>query len=223
MLTFLNTFFFRAEATLLDPATGKSSPRRKSPSLPRETATPAVVTKDMEEESTKAASPHNEEQDTPPPPPTKDSPHTATSVDEEVVIMGSQKVVQNQPPTTISKIPEVETKDVKLSHGKGAISLSDLPDFKAMDFTSMINEFLTRSSQHRVIEDNFVSRLQECYEVCFTTSSFSYLNTYICSSPQALSLSLVVSLVLHLTPLNNKPVKNSNCTPQVLGYNFSTT
>ena len=81
------------------------------------------------------------------------------------MILGSRKVVQDQPLTTLSKIPEVETKDVKLSHGKGAISVSDFPDFKAMDFSSMMNEFLTRSSQHRVIEDNFVSRLQEYYEV----------------------------------------------------------
>ena len=151
-VTFLNSFLFRAKATLLDPAIGQSSPQRKSPPPPRETAPPAVVTEDMEEESTKAASPHHEEQDIPPPPPTKDSPHTATSVDEEVVILGSQKVVQNQPPTTLSKIPEVEIKDVKLSRRKGAISLSDLPDFKAMDFTSMMTEFLTRSSQHRVME-----------------------------------------------------------------------
>ena len=178
-VTFLNSFLSRAKATLLDPATGQSSPQRKSPSPPHETATPAVVTENMEDESAKAASPHHEEQDIPPPAPTKDSPHTATSVDEEVIILGSQKVVQNQPPTTLSKVPEVEIKDVKLSRGKGAISLSDLPDFKAMDFTSMMNEFLTRSSHHRVVEDNFVSRLQECYEVYFTTSSFSYLNTYI--------------------------------------------
>ena len=130
----------------------------------------------MKEESTKAASPRHEEQDIPPPPPTKDSPHTATSVDEEVVIVGSQKVVQDQPPTTLSKIPEVELKDVKLSHGKGAISPSDLPDFKAMDFTSMMNEFLTRSSQHRVIEDNFVSRLQECYEVRLLSLPFHILS-----------------------------------------------
>ena len=158
-VTFLNSFPSRAKATLLDPATGQSSPPHKSPSPPRETAIPAVVTEDMEDESAKAASPHQEEQNIPPPPPTKDSPHTATSVDEEVVILGSQKVVQDQPPTTLSKILEVETKDVKLSRGKGAISVSDLPDFKAMDFTSMMNEFLTRASQHRVIEDNFVARL----------------------------------------------------------------
>ena len=138
-------------ATLLDPATGQSSPQQKSPSPPRETATPAGIIEEMEEDSAKAASPHHEEQDIPPPPPTKDSPHTATSVDEEVVILGSRKVVQDQPPTTLSKIPEVETKDVKLSHGKGAISVSNFPDFKAMDFSSMMNEFLTRSTQHRAL------------------------------------------------------------------------
>ena len=81
------------------------------------------------------------------------------------MILGSQKIIQDQPSTTLSKVPEVEVKDVKLDRGKGAVSLSNLPDFKAMDFTSMMNEFLTRSSQHRVMEDNFVTTLQECYEV----------------------------------------------------------
>ena len=96
MLTFLDTFLFRAKATLLDPATGKSSPERKSPSPPRETAIPAVTTEGIEEESAKATSPRHEDQDiTPPPTTTKDSPHTATSVDEEVVILGSQKIVQD--------------------------------------------------------------------------------------------------------------------------------
>jgi hypothetical protein len=116
----------------------------------------------MEEDSARVASPRHAEEDIPPPPLTKDSPQTATSVDEEVTILGSRKVVQTEPPTTLSKIPEVETKDVKLSHGKGAVSLSDLPDFKAMDLTSMMNEFLTRSSQHRVIEDNFKRQTTQC-------------------------------------------------------------
>ena len=121
---------------------------------------------DMEDESAKAASPRREDQDIPPEPTfTKDSPRTATSVDEEVTILGSQKVTQDLPSTILSKIPEVEMKDVKLDRGKGAVSLSNLPDFKAMDFTSMMTEFLTRSSQHRVMEDNFMTTLQECYEV----------------------------------------------------------
>ena len=100
MLTFLDTFLFRAKATLLDLAMGKSSPERKSPSPPRETAIPVVTTEDMEEEFAKAASPRHEDQDiTPPPTFAKDSPHTATSVDEEVVILGSQKLSKtNLPP-----------------------------------------------------------------------------------------------------------------------------
>ena len=167
MLTFLITFFFRAKATLLDPATGKSSPERKLPSPPRETATPAVITEDMEEESAKSASPHHEHQDiTPPPTFTKDSPHTATSVDEEVVILGSQKVAQNQPSSTLTKIPELDVKDEKLNRGKDAVSVSNFPDFKAMYFASMMNEYLTRSSQHRVMEDSFITTLQQSYEVC---------------------------------------------------------
>ena len=132
---------------MLDPATGKSSPRRKSPSPPRETAIPVVTTEDMEEESGKAASPRTEVQDvTPPTTLAKDSPHTATSVDEEVVILGSQKVAQDQPTSTLSKIPDVEVKDEQLNRGKDAVSLSNFPDFKAMDFASMMNEYLTRSS-----------------------------------------------------------------------------
>ena len=162
MLTFLDTFLFRAKATLLDPATRKSSPKWKSPSPPRETAIPAVTTEDMEEESAKAASPRHEDQDiTPPPTFTKDSPHTATSVDEEVVILGSQRVAQNQPSSTLTKIPEVEVKGENLNRGKDAVSLSNLPDFKAMDFSSMMTEFLTRSSQHRVMEDSFMATLQQ--------------------------------------------------------------
>ena len=62
---------------------------------------------DMEEESGKAASPHTEVQDIAPQMIfTKDSPHTATSVDEEVVILGTQKIAQDQPSNTLSKIPE---------------------------------------------------------------------------------------------------------------------
>ena len=120
----------------------------------------------MEEESGKAASPHTEVQDVAPPTVlTKDSPHTATSVDEEVEILGSQKVALDQPSSTLTKIPELGVKDEKLNRGKDAVSLSSFPDFKTMDFSSMMNEFLTRSSQHRVMEDNFVTTLQECYEV----------------------------------------------------------
>ena len=101
-----------------------------------------------------------------------------------MTILGSRKVIQTEPPTTLSKIPEVETRDVKLSHGKGAVSLSDLPDFKAMDLTSMMNEFLTRSTQHRVIEDTFVSSLQECYEVRLPPLSFHVLSHIYAVAPK---------------------------------------
>ena len=124
------------------------------------------------------------------------------------VIQVSQKIAQDQPSTTLSKIPEVEVKNVKLDRGKDAVSLSNLPDFKAMNFTSMMTEFLTRSSQHRVMEDNFVTTLQECYEVRLPHLLFLVLpHTYICSSPQALSLSLVMSLVLYLISLRNNYVE----------------
>ena len=134
---------------MLAPAADKSSPKRKSPSPLRETAIPAVTTQEMEEDSGRVASPHTEVQDVAPPTTlTKDSPHTATSVDEEVEILGSQKVALDKPSSTLTKIPELEVKDEKLNRGKDAVSLSNFPDFKAMDFSSMMTEFLTRSSQH---------------------------------------------------------------------------
>ena len=104
--------------------------------------------------------------------------HTTTSVDEEVVILGSQKIVQDQPSTTLSKVPEVEVKDEKLNHGKDVVSFANFPDFKAMDFTSMMNEYLTRSSQHRVMEDSFITTLQQSYEVCSSHLNFLFLNMY---------------------------------------------
>ena len=154
---------------MLDPAAAKSSPKQKSPSPPREAAIPAATTQEMEQDSGKAASPHTEAQDlTPPPTFAKDSPHTATSVDEEVEVLGSQKVDLDKPSSTLTKIPELEVKNETLNRGKDAVSLSNFPDFKAMDFASMMNEFLTRSSQHRVMEDSFITTLQQGYEVCIS-------------------------------------------------------
>ena len=133
----------------------------------------------MEEDSGKAASPHTEVQDIAPPTIfSKDSPHTATSVDEDVEILGSQKIAQDQPSSILSKIPEVEIKDEKLNRGKDAVSLSNFPDFKAMDFASMMNEYLTRSSQHRVMEDSFMTTLQQSYEVRSSHLNFLSLSIY---------------------------------------------
>ena len=120
----------------------------------------------MEQTSSKAANRITKTQDpTPPVTFTKDSPHTATSVDEEVEILGSQKIDLDKPSSTLSKIPELEVKDEALNRGKDAVSLSNFPDFKTMDFSSMMNEYLTRSSQHRVMEDSFLTSLQQGYEV----------------------------------------------------------
>ena len=86
----------------------------------------------MEEESGKAASPRTEAQDVAPPTTfAKDSPHTATSVDEEVEILGSQKVALDKPSSTLTKILELEVKDETLNRGKDVVSLSNFPDFKA--------------------------------------------------------------------------------------------
>ena len=91
---------------------------------------------EMEQTSSKAASPTTETQDPPPVTLTKDSPHTATSVDEEVEILGSWKVDLDKPSNTLTKIPELEVKNEALNHGKDVVSLSNFPDFKTMDFSS---------------------------------------------------------------------------------------
>ena len=66
---------------------------------------PETTPQEMEQTSSKAASPNTENQDLAPPVTlTKDSPHTATSVDEEVEILGSQKVALDKPSSTLTKI-----------------------------------------------------------------------------------------------------------------------
>ena len=132
---------------------------------------------EVEQPSNKPASPITEAQDPVPPVKfTEDSPHTATNVHDEVEILGSQKTVLDEPSTILTKIPELEVKGEALNHGKNPVSLSNFPEFKTMDFPSMINEYFTRSSQHRVMEDSFFASLQRGYEVCFL--SFALL-TYI--------------------------------------------
>ena len=97
----------------------------------------------MEQDSDKAASLNTETQDSAPPATfTKDSPHTATSVDEEVEVLGSWKVDLDKPSSTLTKIPKLEVKNEALNRGTDAVSLSNFPDFKTMDFSSMMNEFL---------------------------------------------------------------------------------
>ena len=56
-------------------------------------------------------------------------------------------------------------KNETLNRGKDTVSLSNFPDFKTMDFPSMMNEYLAQSSQHRVMEDGFLTSLQQGYEV----------------------------------------------------------
>ena len=123
----------------------------------------------MEKTSSKAASPTTEAQD--PVLPVKfieDSPNTATSVDDDVEILGSQKTVPDKPSSIVTKIPKLEVKNETLNRGKDMVPLSSFPDFKTMDFPSMMNKYLTRSSQHRVMEDSFLASLQQGYEVNFS-------------------------------------------------------
>ena len=101
----------------------------------------------MEQTSNKPASPTTEAQDPVPPVKfTEDSPHTATSVHDEVEILGSQKTVPDKPSSILTKILELEVKNETLNRGKDTVSLSSFPDFKTMDFPSMMNEYLARSS-----------------------------------------------------------------------------
>ena len=139
----------------------------KPPTPSHEAVALETTAQEMEQTSNKAASPTTETQDPVPPVKfTEDSPHTATSVDDEVEVLGSQKTVLDKPSSTLTKIPELEVKNEALNRGKDAVSLSNFPDFKSMDFSSMMNEFLTRSSQHQVMEDSFLTTLQQGYEVC---------------------------------------------------------
>ena len=136
------------------------------PAPSQEAMIPEATTQEMEQTSNKAASPTTETQDPVPPVKfTEDSPHTATSVDNDVEVLGSQKIVLDKPSSTLTKIPELEVKNEAHNRGKDTVSLSSFLDFKTMDFSSMMNEYLTRSSQHRVMEDNFLTSLQQGYEV----------------------------------------------------------
>ena len=80
-------------------------------------------------------------------------------------ILGVQQTVQNKPSSILTKIPEVEVKNEALNRGKHPVSLFRFLEFQTMDFPSMINEYFTRSSQHRVMDDNFIASLQQGYEV----------------------------------------------------------
>ena len=108
---------------------------------------------------------------------TEDSPHTATSVQDEVEILGSQKTMQDKSSNILTKIPELEVKNEALNRGKNPVSLSTFPEFQTMDFPSMINEYFTRSSQHRLMEDSFFASLQRGYEVCILSFAlFGYIS-----------------------------------------------
>ena len=75
--------------------------------------------------------------------------------------------MQDEPSSILTKILELEVKSEALNHGKNPVSPSNFPEFKTMDLPSMINEYFTRTSQHRVMEDSFFTSLQSAYEVCF--------------------------------------------------------
>ena len=138
---------------------------------------PEPTTVEVEQPSNKPASPITEAQDPVPPVKfTEDSPHSATSVHDEVEILGSQKTMQDEPSNILTKILELEVKSEALNRGKNPVSLSTFPEFKTMDLPSMINEYFTRTSQHRVMEDSLFASLQKGHEVCFL--SFALL-TYI--------------------------------------------
>ena len=147
------------------------------PAPSHEVVTPEPTALEVEQTSNKPASPITKVQEPVPPVKfTEDSPHTATSVQDEVEILGSQKTMQDKPSSVLTKIPELEVKNEALNRGKNPVSLSHFPEFKTIDFPSMINEYFTRSSQHWVMEDSFFASLQRGYEVCFL--SFALL-TYI--------------------------------------------
>ena len=104
------------------------------PSLNQEAAIPKATATEVEQPSNNSTSPAPETQDPAPPVKfTEDSPHTATSVHDEVEILGSQKTLQDEPSTILTKIPELEVKSEALNCGKNLVSLSHFPEFKTMD------------------------------------------------------------------------------------------
>ena len=101
------------------------------PSLNQEASIPEATVSKVEQPSNKSASPTPEAQD--PAPLVKfseDSPHTATSVHDEVEILGSQKTVQDKPSSILTKIPELEVKNEALNRGKNPDLLSTFQNSK---------------------------------------------------------------------------------------------
>ena len=88
---------------MLDPAATKNLPWTEPPAPSHEATAPKTATIEVEQTSNKPASLTIEVQDPVPPVKfTEDSPHTATSVHDEVEILGTQKTVLDEPSTILT-------------------------------------------------------------------------------------------------------------------------
>ena len=102
-------------------------------------------------------------------------PNTVTKDTEEVQVLGSRKVVQDGPSTTIAKIVEPEVKTEAGNRGKDPVIYSGMPALDSLELPALLSEYLSRVSQHRGIEDSFVSTIQKRHEV---TCSYFFEYTY---------------------------------------------
>ena len=122
------------------------------------------------------------------------SPNTVTKDTEEVQVLGSRKVTQDGPSTTIAKVMEPEVKTEAGSRGKDPVIFSGIPALDSLELPAMLSEYFARVSQHRGVEDNFISTIQKRHEV-ISLASFEY--TY-AVAPKLQVYHLLMSLVLIL-------------------------
>ena len=98
------------------------------------------------------------------------SPNTVTKDTEEVQVLGSRKVIQDGPSTTIARIVEPEVKTEAGNRGKDPVIYSGMPALDSLELPALLSKYFSRVSQHRGIEDSFISTIQKRHEVISLTS-----------------------------------------------------
>ena len=101
---------------------------------------------------------------------TTNFPNTVTKDTEEVQVLGSRKVVQDGPSTTIAKIVEPEVKTEAGNRGKDPVIYFGMLALDSLELPALLTKYFSRVSQHLGIEDSFISTIQKCHEVISLTS-----------------------------------------------------
>jgi len=124
--------------------------------------------------------------------PTQKSPDkssgSGSGTNDEVQYIRTQKTTAEGPSTTMAKITEPEIKAEASTHGKEPIIYSEQLALENMELPALISEYFSRLSQHKGLEAELVTAIQQRHEVILT----------ILPNPQAPSLFelCVISLVL---------------------------